>query len=65
MRKKTIHQYPDMLTVKETAEILRRSSKSIYTYINHGDIQSVKIGGRYYIPKSKLFGINDTEKNIL
>lgn len=57
MRQKTIRQYPDLLTVKETAEILRCSLKSIYTYINHGDIYSVKIGGRYYVPKSKLFNI--------
>lgn len=42
MRQKTIRQYPDLLTVKETAEILRCSLKSIYTYINHGDIYSVK-----------------------
>ena len=41
MRQKTIRQYPDLLTVKETAEILRCSLKSIYTYISHGDIYSV------------------------
>lgn len=65
MKQKTIHQYPDMLTVKEAAEILRCSSKSIYTYISHGDIHSIKIGGRYYVPKSKLFALNDVEKGIL
>lgn len=65
MRQKTIRQYPDLLTVKETAEILRCSLKSIYNYINHGDIYSVKIGGRYYVPKSRLFELNDIEKNIL
>lgn len=65
MRQKTIRQYPDLLTVKETAEILRCSLKSIYTYISHGDIYSVKIGGRYFVPKSRLFELNDTEKTIL
>ena len=58
MKQKTIRQYPDLLTVKETAEILRCSLKSIYTYINHGDIYSVKIGGRYYVPKSMQLTAN-------
>lgn len=37
----------------------------IKKYSNEEYIYSVKIGGRYFVPKSRLFELNDTEKTIL
>ena len=41
---------PATYTVRETAEILRKGINQTYEAIHAGQIPSVKIGGRYYVP---------------
>lgn len=46
-----LKDYPDVLTVKDVADILRISSKSVYRLLNENIIGSVRIGTKYCIPK--------------
>lgn len=41
---KSLHSYPEALTVKEAAEILRVCTKTIYKIINSGELPAVKVG---------------------
>lgn len=51
---KALKHYPMALTVKETAEILRISTKLVYRMIHDKTIVSVKIGRENRIPKTEL-----------
>ncbi|MDE6579200.1 MAG: helix-turn-helix domain-containing protein [Ruminiclostridium sp.] len=51
---KSFHSYPEALTVKETAEILRVCTKTIYKIINSGELPAVKIGREMRIAKSNI-----------
>lgn len=51
---KALKSYSMALTVKETAEILRVSTKLVYKMIHDGTIPSVKIGRENRIPKTEL-----------
>ena len=46
-----LKQYPDILTVKDVAKILKIGINSAYMLINSGEIASHKIGRIYRIPK--------------
>ena len=46
-----LKQYPDILTVKDVAKILKIGTNSAYKLIKNGDISSHKIGRIYRIPK--------------
>ena len=48
-----------MLTIKETAEMLRISQRTVFNYIQAGLLKAVKIGGikkagRVYVPKAEI-----------
>lgn len=51
---KSLHSYPEALTVKEAAEILRVCTKTIYKIINSGELSAVKIGREMRIAKSNI-----------
>ncbi|MFR6532029.1 MAG: helix-turn-helix domain-containing protein [Staphylococcus simulans] len=42
------------MTVKETAELLRMSERSVYRLINEGLIPHFKLKGKILVDKSKL-----------
>ena len=46
-----LKQYPDILTVRDVAKILKIGINSAYTLIKSGEIASHKIGRIYRIPK--------------
>lgn len=48
-----------MLTVRETAEILRCSEAHIYTQLKDGGIRGVKIGRRRLVPMSEIRRITE------
>ncbi len=51
---KDIKRYPDALTVKEVAEILRICTKTAYKLINENTIPSVRIGRESRVLKRDL-----------
>lgn len=50
----SLDNLPDVLYVKELAEILRTSDKAVRHKIDRGHIRAVKIGGRIVITKSEV-----------
>ena len=46
--------YPDALSVKQTAQILNISIKSLYKLIHTGKIKAVKVGKVHRISKIRL-----------
>lgn len=53
-RQKKLKNYPDALTAKEVAEILRISVKTAYKLINENAIPSIKVGREKRIAKTHL-----------
>lgn len=51
---KTLTGYPTALTVKETAELLRITTKTIYKLIKEKAIPTVKVGREYRILKKNV-----------
>lgn len=51
---KALKQYSMSLNVKETAEIMRVSTKLVYRMIREGVLLSVRIGREIRIPKTEL-----------
>lgn len=51
---KSLCSYPAALNVKETAEILRVSTKTVYKLIAEGKLPAVKVGRENRIAKSEL-----------
>jgi len=51
---KRLTEYPDILTVEETSELLGVSSKTVYKLIKQGVILSRPVGRAYKIPKEAL-----------
>ena len=49
-----LDKYPDLLTVKETAEVLRVSKAVIYEMIKDGKIKVYKFGREYKCPKTYI-----------
>lgn len=56
-----LNQYPDVLTVKEVAGILRLSPRAVYGYIERGAIPSFRLKSetgkpirRVFVPKQAL-----------
>lgn len=51
---KSLCGYPAALNVKETAQILRVSTKTVYKLIAEGKLPAVKVGRENRIAKSEL-----------
>lgn len=45
---------PTLLTVKEAAEVLRISERSVYNLISAGTLKSLKIAGRRRVPSTVI-----------
>ena len=57
MSAKTIEataQAPRMLTIDETAALLRLHRVTVYKHVSGGRLPSVKIGGRRLVPAAEL-----------
>ncbi len=44
----------ELLTVNETADILRVSTRTVYKFVKNGKIPSVRVGTAIRIPKEEL-----------
>lgn len=49
-----LNKYLDVLTVKETREILRIGMNSMYHILHSGELKSIKIGRIYKIKKEDV-----------
>ena len=52
--KQLLRNYPDVLDVSQMCEILKISSKTAYSMLQSGSIESLKVGRAYRIPKLNL-----------
>jgi excisionase family DNA binding protein len=52
----------DLLSVTDTAILLKRPRVAIYRMITRGEIQSVKLGGMIYVPRSEIERIGGQRK---
>ena len=60
----TLDNLPDVLYVKELAELLRTTDKAVRHKIDRGHIKAVKIGGRIVITKRevlRLLGLDEPQ----
>lgn len=49
-----LREYPDVLNIEQMCEILKISTKTGYRLLKDGQIQNIKIGRAYRIPKAHL-----------
>jgi excisionase family DNA binding protein len=45
---------PEVLTVEETAQVLRLSRQSAYEAVKAGDIPAIRVGRRLLVPRAAL-----------
>lgn len=57
-----LDQYEEILTPEEVATILRFSTTAIYKMIESGEIQGVKIGNSWRIPKQGILDLLNPKK---
>ena len=57
----TYTELPLVLTVRETAKVLRIGTNSVYEAIQTGQIPSVRLGRRIAVPRSGLARLLDVE----
>lgn len=51
---KILETYDDILLPEDLQEILHTGRNTVYTYLSKGIIKSIRIGGKYRIPKLYL-----------
>jgi excisionase family DNA binding protein len=49
-----LRDYPDILDINQLSMILSVSKKTVYGILKRGDIDSLKVGREYKIPKINL-----------
>ena len=54
-------QLPELMTVTEVAQVLRMSSQAIRDMIKRGEINAVRVGRQYRIPRSEVERITAME----
>ena len=54
--------YPDIVTVKQLREMLGISRQLAYDLINDGELQAIKIGNSFKIPKVSVINFVTEEK---
>jgi excisionase family DNA binding protein len=54
-------QLPELMTVTEVAQVLRMSSQAIRDMIKRGEINAVRVGRQYRIPRSEVERITAIE----
>lgn len=52
--KELLKDYPDILLPDDVQKILQTGRNTVYLYLANGTIRSLKIGGKYRIPKLYL-----------
>lgn len=52
--KEILKDYPDILLPDDVQKILQTGRNTVYLYLANGTIRSLKIGGKYRIPKLYL-----------
>ncbi|MCR5293789.1 MAG: helix-turn-helix domain-containing protein [Lachnospiraceae bacterium] len=52
--KEILKDYPDILLPEDIQKILQTGRNTVYKYLADGTIRSLKIGGKYRIPKLYL-----------
>ena len=52
--KEILKDYPDILLPDDVQKILQTGRNTVYLYLANGTIRSLKIGGKYRIPKIYL-----------
>jgi len=50
----TTDERPELLTVRELAELLRVGMRAAYQYVADGSVPAVKVGGQWRIPRAEL-----------
>lgn len=61
---KRIQDYPDVLTVEETSELLGVCTKTVYNMIKRGELKQQTVGRLFRIPKRNVLtylGIEETQ----
>lgn len=53
-RPRSLADYPDVLTLRQVAEILQRSEDRTRTWLRKGEIHAVRVGGSWRVAKSVL-----------
>jgi excisionase family DNA binding protein len=61
-RPRSLDEYPDVLTLREVAVILRRSEDKTRTWLRTGAIHAVRVGGQWRVAKSVLVGFLSGEE---
>lgn len=57
--------YPDIVTVRQLQEMLGVSRHLAYSLINDGEVQAVKIGNSFKIPKVSVINyVTDDRKEV-
>lgn len=57
--------YPDIVTVRQLQEMLGISRNLVYDLINGGEVQAVKIGNSFKIPKVSVINyVTDDRKGV-
>lgn len=51
---KILNEYNDILLPKDVQQILHTGRNTVYNYLADGTIRSIKVGGKYRIPKLYL-----------
>jgi excisionase family DNA binding protein len=54
MKNHDLENYPDVLTVREAAQVLRLGRDAAYAAIRRGELRAVKVGRRLVVPKHSL-----------
>ncbi len=52
--KQMLTEYNDILLPEDVQKILQTGRNTVYSYLANGTIRSIKIGGKYRIPKLYL-----------
>ncbi len=53
---------PDLLNIREVAELLRVGDKTIYTLVQNGELPGFKVGGQWRFKRSDIDTWIETQK---
>ena len=58
-------EYPDIVTIRQLREMLGISRQLAYNLINNGDLQAIKIGNSFKIPKVSVINyVTEEQKEV-
>ena len=65
MKEKTLlNEYGDILLPEDVQRILQTGRNTVYNYLAEGKIRSIRIGGKYRIPKLYLLEFIYPDRNL-